>query len=136
MITWEQYFGAKPHTDEQGAFATNLLFRVNMLLDEARAAGAYHDAIDPDTGSQISGSRGGAGDGGFRLPTATTGATKSAHKEARAVDVFDPQGHLDAWLTDQTLEKYGLYREAPQSTYGWTHLTTRAPSSGRRTFEV
>ena len=133
MITQAQYFAGKPHTPEQDAVATEMLTRVNLLLDEAAAAG-IQIGVCPNTGTQISGSKGGSGDGGFRLTTATTGAPGSSHKEARAVDVFDPQGHLDAWLDDQKLETYGLYREAPSATPGWTHLTTRAPRSGRRTF--
>ena len=66
----------------------------------------------------------------------------SSHKEARAVDVYDPSDRLDEWLDtfehgdgDNTrLEQHGLYREAPASTPTWCHLTTRAPHSGRRTF--
>lgn len=116
--------------------ATELLFRVNALLDNAEHEGPFKRAIDPDTGTEISGSRGGAGDGGFRLPTATTGAAKSSHKEAKAVDVFDPGGKLDGWLTDERLEVYGLYREAPESTFGWCHLTIRPPHSGKRTFSL
>lgn len=134
MITQEQYFGAKPHSPEQDALATALLTRVNILLDDAIGSGAFTLIHDPDTGTQISGSKGGAGDGGFRLPGATTGAPNSSHKQAMAVDVYDPAGKLDAWLTDEKLEVYGLYREAPTATFGWCHLTTRPPHSGKRTF--
>ena len=134
MITAEQYFGSKPHSDEQLAVALNLLGRVNALIEEAVAGGEFSVAIDPDTGTQISGSKGGAGDGGFRLPGASTGAPNSSHKQAMAVDVYDPVGRLDNWITDETLERHGLYREAPAHTFGWCHLSTRCPNSGRRTF--
>lgn len=143
MITIEQYFGNKAHTHEQEDCATQLLYRVNQLANEAFAAGAFLWETDPDTGTEISGSPGGAGDGGFRLPTSTTGTPTSSHREARAVDVYDPHGMLDDWLTtfehdgaggNSKLEQYGLYREAPHSTVHWCHLTTRAPGSGRRTF--
>ena len=142
MITNEQYFGAKPHTDEHEKTAWKLLQLVNKLIDEAVSVGAFERTIDPDTGSEISGSKGGAGDGGFRLPTATTGKALSSHKEARGVDVFDPGNDLDAWLNEfegdnganSKLQAYGLYREAPHATPGWCHLTSRAPGSGRRTF--
>ena len=143
MITIEQYFREKPRTDEHETAAVDLLERVNALIDEAVVAGAFKRTIDPDTGTEISGSRGGAGDGGFRLPNATTGKSLSSHKEAKGVDVFDPYEQLDDWLTafehdgsggNSKLEEYGLYREAPGATPGWTHLTTRAPGSGRRTF--
>ena len=135
MITPEQYFGDKPHSEEQAECATNLLYRVNALIVEACAAGSFTECLDPDTDTQISGAKNGAGDGGFRLPTSTTGSAQSSHKEAKAVDVFDPVGRLDAWLTDEILEKYGLYRESPLATVGWTHLTTRSPHSGKRTFQ-
>lgn len=134
MITQEQYFGGKPHTEAEDALATDLLMRVNILIADAVGAGAFTMLNDPDTGSQISGSKGGSGDGGFRLPNATTGAPNSSHKQARAVDVYDPQGKLDAWITDEKLEVYGLYREAPEATFGWVHLTTRPPNSKKRTF--
>ena len=142
MITQTDYFGAKPHTPDDDITADDLLVRVNELIAEAERSGEFKPAIDPDTGTQISGSKGGSGDGGFRLPTSTTGSARSSHKEARAVDVFDPQGHLDDWLDkfehgngDNTmLAQYGLYRESPDHTPGWTHLSTRAPKSGKRTF--
>lgn len=141
MISKHQYFGAKPRTGEHEAAADDLLERVNALLAEAELGGVKLE-IDPDTGSQISGSKGGAGDGGFRLPTSTTGSARSSHKEAKAVDVYDPAGKLDDWLDDfehgngdnTMLEEHGLYREAPSHTPGWCHLSTRRPGSGRRTF--
>lgn len=141
MITADQYFTAKPHTPEHDILADDLLARVNDLRDEAERAGIQRN-ICPNTGTEISGSKGGSGDGGFRLPSATTGAAMSSHKEARAVDVYDPGGRIDNWLDifehgngDNTkLEQHGLYRESPNATTGWCHLTTRAPHSGRRTF--
>lgn len=134
MISTEQYFQAKPHTVEDDAKAQALLEAVNDLLDEAAAAGAYMNNPCPNTGTEISGSKGGQGDGGFRLQTATTGSDHSSHKEARGVDVYDYGDKLDAWLTDEILERHGLYREHPDSTPAWCHLTTRAPGSGHRTF--
>jgi hypothetical protein len=134
MITQEQYFQAKPHTDANAAAAADLLARANALCQEAVDAKAFGWPSCPNTGTQVSGSKGGQGDGGFRLPTATTGRDHSSHKEAKGVDVYDPQDHLDAWLTDALLAKHGLYREHPDSTPGWCHLTTRAPGSNKRTF--
>ena len=100
-------------------------------------------------------SRGGAGDGGFRLTTATTGKVGSSHKclpadkpNGAGVDDFDgPDDALDKWLdrfegpdgSNSKLEEYGLYREHPDDTMagpnGWTHLQTRAPASNKRTFK-
>lgn len=141
MITALQYFGSKPHNEDQRKAADDLLSRVNALLDHAATFGIYAQ-IDPDTGTQISGSKGGAGDGGFRLQTATTGSGKSSHKEGKGVDVYDPDGAIDGWLDDferdggqnSMLEKFDLYRELPGKTVGWCHLSSRRPMSGRRTF--
>lgn len=131
MISAEQYFQAKPHTPEHDAAAADLLERVGNLC----ATVAWDFPIDPDTGSAISGSKGGSGDGGFRLTTATTGAGRSSHKEAKAVDIYDPKNELDNIITDALLTAYGLYREHPDDTPGWCHLTTRPPKSGLRTFK-
>lgn len=135
MITIEQYFGNKVHSQEQEANAVELLDSVNALLDEAEKFGAYAGWPCPHTGTQISGCHGGAGDGGFRLPDTTTGRPLSSHKEAKGIDVFDPDGSLDMWITRKVLEKFNLYREHPDYTKdGWCHLTKRPPKSGCRTF--
>jgi hypothetical protein len=146
MITVLQYFAKKlgnPEcTVQMHDRAEILLDKVNRLIITAEECQAFVLEIDPDTGSGISGSRGGAGDGGFRLSGSTTGAAKSAHKQAHAVDVYDPGNRLDSWLSmyetenggNLMLEQYGLYREAPASTNGWCHLQDTPPGSGRRTF--
>lgn len=134
MITPEQYFQAKPHTPEHAAAAATLLERVNELCEWARLGG-FMNPTCPNTGTQISGSKGGAGDGGFRLSTSTTGATGSKHKQAHAVDVYDPGDVLDRILSDMDLERFGLYREHPDDTPNWCHLQDIAPGSGRRTFK-
>lgn len=144
MITQQQYFGSKEHSPEQADNATTLLEREEALVKDAEADGAFERAIDPDTGTEISGSKGGAGDGGFRAPDSTTGAPGSSHRDAKAVDRYDPRNQLDTWL-DQfeddkggnlMLEQHRLYREAAKHTQGWCHLTTRAPKSGNRTFTI
>lgn len=129
MITTKQYFGGKPHTPAQEANATKLLVQVNNLIDYASRQGVKF-WLSPATGCNISGS----GNGGFRTPDCPIGSPDSAHKEAMAVDVYDPKGHFDGWLTDAILEQFDLYRESPTFTAGWTHLSTRAPKSGKRTF--
>ena len=133
MITPEQYFAGKPHTPEHKGSAITLLYRVNALRDRAESEGVVRHTC-PNTGTEISGSKGGSGDGGFRLETSTTGSGRSSHKEAKGVDAYDPGNRLDGWVTDAILEEFDLYREAPESTDGWCHLTTRRPGSGRRTF--
>lgn len=134
MITVDQLFGKwADHPDatvERRANAANLLAKANPLLQCAADAGVPLPT-NPHTGSLVSGE----GLGGFRPQACTIGAPASAHKQGRAVDVYDPSGDLDEWLTDARLEQFGLYREAPASTRGWCHLTDRAPGSGRRTFQ-
>jgi len=105
------------------------------MLDAARWAGVYTDKIDPDTGTRVSGSKNGNGDGGFRLSSSTTGAKNSKHKQAQAVDIYDPDDALDDWLTDERLQEFGLYREHPKYTPGWCHLQSVSPPSGNRTFK-
>ena len=124
------YFGQKPHSAQDTTNAFELLRRVNGLLDYLK----WSYRIDPDTGSCISGSKGGSGDGGFRLRTSTTGAANSPHKLACAVDVYDPENELDDMITDELLTKFNLYREHPKHTPGWCHLQCVPPKSGRRTF--
>lgn len=133
MITLEEYF-RKPRSEAQERAAELLLARVHALLQEADAAGAYEAWVNPWTRSCISGSKDGDGDGGFRTPGSKTGAPNSSHKQAQAVDVYDPHDILDDWITDDALVRHGLYREHPDATKGWCHLTTRAPGSGFRTF--
>ena len=138
MINTTQYF-AKPHTSQHEELAEDLLLRVNSLRDEFFEETKAQRLIDPDTGTEISGSKGGAGDGGFRTPT----EGDSAHEHAMAVDAYDPGDLLDNWITkfdgkdgvtNWKLESYDLYREHPSKTPGWCHLTTRRPGTGNRTF--
>lgn len=133
MITLSQYFGVyASHPDatpECYAAADELLSRVNRLLDNVDTD-RVELRINPKTDSEVSGDT----NGGFRPQDCPIGARHSSHKQAMAVDVYDPGNSLDRWLTDERLEEAGLYREAPDATPGWTHLTTRAPGSGLRTF--
>lgn len=141
MISLDNYFAGKPHSDVHRLDADDLLTRVNALLDEFVLNGGKRSRC-PNTGTEISGSKGGSGDGGFRLTTATTGKGDSSHKEAKGVDVFDPHDELDKWLDkfehgdgdNSKLREYGLYREHPSATISWCHLSTRPPHSGKRTF--
>jgi len=134
MITLQDYFNDKPHPTEYNLNALTLLYRVNNLLAAYTTDTGKLPEINPITGSQVSGSKG--GDGGFRLPTSTTGSSKSAHKLGMAIDLVD-HGELDKWLDENpdVLIKYDLYREASVSTPGWCHLSTRKPLSGKRTFK-
>ena len=134
MITLQEYFSNKTHPNEYNLNALTLLYRVNNLLAAYATDTGKLPEINPITGSQVSGSKG--GDGGFRLPTSTTGSSKSAHKQGMAIDLVDHDQHLDKWLDAKpdALIKYDLYREASASTPNWCHLSTRKPLSGKRTF--
>ena len=133
MITLQDYFVDKPHPTEYNLNALTLLYRVNNLLAAYTTDTGLIIPNNAATGSQVSGS----GDGGFRLPTSTTGSSKSAHKVAQAVDIADHGEHLDKWLDKypDALIKYDLYREEPSATINWCHLSTRKPLSARRTFK-
>ncbi len=131
MITIREYFGAhKPDAARHVQNAGVLVRAVNRLLDSAGAAGVTI-RVNPYTGSNISGQQW----GGYRTQACVIGAAQSAHKTGEAVDIYDPAEALDDWLTDDILEKHGLYREHPEDTEHWCHLSTRAPKSGRRTFK-
>ena len=134
MITLQDYFNDKPHPTEYNLNALTLLYRVNDLIAAFVTDTRTILQNNPATGNQISGNKN--GDGGFRLQTSTTGSSKSAHKQAKAVDIYD-HGELDKWLDENpdALIKYDLYREASASTPGWCHLGTRKPLSGKRTFK-
>ena len=135
MITLQEYFSDKPHPNEYNLNALTLLYRVNNLIAAYTTDTGKLPEINPITGSQVSGSKG--GDGGFRLPTSTTGSSRSAHKLGMAIDLVDHDQHLDKWLdkNPDALIKYDLYREEPASTVNWCHLSTRKPLSGKRTFK-
>lgn len=134
MITLQEYFSDKPHPTEYNLNALTLLYRVNNLIAAYTTDTGKLPEINPITGSQVSGSKG--GDGGFRLPTSTTGSSRSAHKQGMAVDIYDHGEHLDKWLdaNPDALIKYDLYREEPSATINWCHLSSRKPLSGKRTF--
>lgn len=132
MILLLQYFGKKSHPIEHDANANILLAQVNLCLHKAEQDGCYDGWIDPDTNSQISGSRGGSGDGGYRTPDSRTGGPTSSHREAKGVDVYDPDRILAQWCEDNKdmLRKLGLYCEDFRWTPGWVHFQTRPSRSG------
>jgi hypothetical protein len=129
-ITLQQYFNGRTHSNEQTASAVELLQAVNALLTKYSIEEGIELPINPHTGTLISG----VTEGGFRLPDCPQGALHSSHKEAKAVDVYDPKDDLDTYITDEILAYYDLYREDPKETENWCHLSTRSPPSGKRTF--
>lgn len=130
MITPIQYFIGRPHTNEQAHNAVELLSRVNLMINTYTKETGNDVEINVASNSQISGKT----EGGFRLPDCSQGAPNSAHKEAKGIDIYDPDDKLDDWIDRAILVKFDLYREHPDKTVGWVHLTTRQPKSGCRTF--
>lgn len=129
MIFLDQYFRDFKHTDEQKKNAEDLLIRVNKLLEDYVSDGGVLKK-NPDTKTNISGQN----YGGFRPEDCKIGAKNSAHKTGKAVDIYDPDNHLDNWISDIVLIRHGLFREHPDFTKFWSHLSTQSPKSGKRTF--
>lgn len=126
---FKAYAGHAEITAEVTGNADRLLARVNSLLESCIADG-WVPRVNPATGTLISGQD----NGGWRPQACPVGAPKSSHKIGRGVDVADADGSLDALVTDDLLEAHGLYREHPDATAGWCHLSDKAPGSGNRTF--
>lgn len=135
MITMEQYAGK--WGDEFNASvvypvnAQILLNQVNAILDHLESEGC-EVKTNPITGCWV----GGESFGGFRPQSCPIGAPASAHKTGEAIDIYDPLNELDNFITKnpELLVRFGLYREHPDATPHWLHLTTRAPHSGNRSF--
>ena len=135
MITLAEYFDpwiSHPDaTPPRKANAVKLLAACAKLEALATADGVKFP-INPATKSGVSGQT----FGGFRPQCCTQGAAKSSHKDALAVDRYDPIGEIDAWCLRNLdiLELCGIYIEHPSATPHWSHWTIRAPGSGRRVF--
>lgn len=109
--------------------ATHLLRRANNLIV------LMHDIqveTHPVTRTPIS--------SGWRPPSVNASvpgaAPRSKHMTGDAVDVYDPEGEIDAWCMDHLdfLAEAGLWLEHPSATKGWCHLQQVPPKSGRRVF--
>jgi len=125
MISKPQYLGpyakSKDLTPARLANCDRLLTAVNRLMQFCQSHGIEFK-INPKTGSQISGE----GNGGFRPQSCTIGAPNSAHKEALAVDIYDPVGEIDTFLltnpeAQNLARELGFYFEHPSATVGWSH---------------
>lgn len=64
---------------------------------------------------------------GYRDPSVTEGALKSAHRVGMAVDLRDQAHTLSRRCTKELLLKYQLRREDDDATPTWTHLDSRMP---------
>jgi hypothetical protein len=135
MITLEEYIG--PHAQSPDWTPVRENYAVALLVCCADLeAEMIDDGVEfpdnPATGSGVSGQT----FGGFRPQSCPQGAVNSSHKEGCGVDRYDPRGHIDTWCFkhQDRLAAHGIYIEAPVSTPGWSHWTTRAPRSGNRVF--
>ena len=138
MFTLRQYVGrhvgSPDWNEERKANAKRLVKACAELMEIAEEAGVEFK-INPATESLISGTL----FGGFRPQSCPIGAPTSAHKEGLAVDLYDPNGKIDAWCVANSavgdaLETCGIYLEHPSHTIGWSHWSIRAPRSKNRIF--
>lgn len=116
---------------ERQANAQQLISACATLQSMMEADGV-HFRINPKTGTTISGEV----YGGFRPQDCSIGAPGSAHKEGQAVDRYDIDGAIDAWIMahQDALVKCGIYIENPDYTEGWSHWGIRPPGSGHHVF--
>jgi hypothetical protein len=136
MITIDSYFGDKKHQDGHVTNAHKLIGSVNSILYVAKCDEAYEDWIDSDTGTQISGSKNGNGDGGYRDEYSLTGAAKSTHKFGQGIDIYDPDRTLAQWLIHnrEKLAQFKLWTEDCRWTPGWVHFQCVPPKSNKRIY--
>lgn len=135
FITYQEYFnrwlGSSDVTEEYKVNAVRLLTACDSLYRLAIRDDIYFP-FNSKTQSRVSGEL----YGGFRPSVCPVGSSKSAHKEALAVDIYDPRGDIDNWCfkNQDKLEQCGIYIEDTNKTLGWSHWTIRTPSSGKRVF--
>lgn len=106
--------------------ADDLLLRVNLLLPFM--VGVDFEA-HPVTRSLVS--------SGWRPPSVNAGipnaAPRSKHMTGQAIDLYDPDGDLDAWCWNHSdilsRPEIDLYQEHPSATRGWLHLQSVPPKS-------
>ncbi len=138
MITLADYFMGRDRThghllgSDLRANAGRTVEAANKLLVLAKTAGVSLES-SPRTGTIVS--------SGWRPPdinaNTPNAAMRSLHMRCLAVDLFDPDGDLDAWLLDSAdtvLSDLGLWLEHPAATKGWAHVQLLPPGSKRRVF--
>ena len=136
MITYEDYVGKfESCSDLTGKIQENIFNRLVPIIQDLCIAikeAGIEFPINPKTGTCVSGST----YGGFRPQDCPIGAPLSNHKQGLAVDIYDPQGRIDAWcMTNKTtLAEYGVWLEHPDATPGWCHMQVVPPRSGSRVF--
>lgn len=133
IITLDHYLGPyKNHPQMQSArlldHAHRIIEAMNELCSLAEADGIELED-NPYTGNAISGQ----GNGGARPSESTVGASKSAHKDLRGLDRYDPKRRFMRWLLSYGLDhcqRLDVYLEHPQWTRTWAHGQIGAPGDG------
>ena len=125
MLTLAEYLGTHGEPPESVVEnAEELLAKVNALLLEL----PYPEAERPQINS------------GWRPAhynaTVPNAAPNSKHITGQAVDLYDPDGVIDAHLHTHfdLLIKHRLWMEHPSATKGWCHLQSVPPRSGNLCF--
>lgn len=126
MIELDDYFGKVSHianpTAEIEDNARVLLEKVNKLVRNLPFPFEVHV------------------NSGWRPPeynkTIPGAAPNSKHMTGQAIDLGDPDGQLDDYLSGnpEVIIQHDLYMEHPLSTKGWCHLQSIPPRSGKRIF--
>lgn len=127
MITVEEYLYQHVPLSDKKDIPEFVTINANGLIPKVNALLA--DPACPDSAEVRS---------GYRPPWYNShvpnAAPNSKHMTGQAIDITDDDGQIDDWLTDELLEKYGLYREHPSQTKSWVHLQDVPPKSGKRTY--
>lgn len=125
------YAGCNDITPAISANIDRLLSKVNALIAYLQQD-KVNVPINMKTRSQISGEL----NGGFRPQDCSVGAPNSNHKQGLAVDLFDPLGKIDEWVTNPSnlkkIQALDLYFEDKSKTDGWCHVQIVPPRSGKR----
>jgi hypothetical protein len=131
MFTLDDYRAGNTLTKQEEENANKLIVKCTALEKYMISHGVKF-LINPKTKTIISGN----GAGGYRWPKCTVGAEHSAHRECLAVDIFDPDNEIDAFLASHpmALYEYQIYIEHPDFTKSWSHWSIRVPPSGKHIF--
>jgi len=107
-------------TEEMRAKAYRTVTRANELLEAFGEERAIASGWRPKAVNAV-------------VPNA---AKFSRHMTCEAIDLADPDGDLDNWCMNNTLnlQRLGLFLEHPSMTKGWCHVQIIAPKSGNRVF--
>ena len=137
MISRKDYLGTYAGCSD---IAPAISVNIDRLLNKVNALMAYMQQdkvivpLNMKTRSQISGEL----NGGFRPQDCAIGAPNSNHKQGLAVDLYDPLGKIDEWVTNpnnlKKIQALDLYFEDKSATDGWCHVQIVPPKSGRRFF--